>query len=267
MRLVVEEAQDHSTCMEIVRQRHGADCVVVHSFRVEDQYRIVVALETESRSPASAPLTDAVRDVISPTASAAYLKWDTFIDDAGETTPGASPAMTEDLANEPAIVASPLQASPEVSSGLIALAARIKALEAAHQPAILEPETEEFRAVVFSDVLANAVATEELDAETAEPEPKLSADPLAGWVEKAAQPAPIVSFETPMVATKDLEWSPSPEHAFVSTAVDEPVVPRVCTSEGAENFATLLSGCIAIASKSMSLSGQTQLKIVAGQGI
>ena len=35
MRLVVEEAQDHSTCMETVRQRHGADCVVVHSFRVE----------------------------------------------------------------------------------------------------------------------------------------------------------------------------------------------------------------------------------------
>ena len=48
MRLVVEEAQDHSTCMEIVRQRHGADCVVVHSFRVKDQYRIVVALETET---------------------------------------------------------------------------------------------------------------------------------------------------------------------------------------------------------------------------
>ncbi|MEL0137680.1 MAG: hypothetical protein VW806_09440 [Halieaceae bacterium] len=267
MRLVVEEAQDHSTCMEIVRQRHGADCVVVHSFRVEDQYRIVVALETESRSPASAPLTDAVRDVISPTASAAYLKWDTFIDDAGETTPGASPAMTEDLANEPAIVASPLQASPEVSSGLIALAARIKALEAAHQPAILEPETEEFRAIAFSEVLANTVATDSTDADAHQLQPFLGADPLADRVETLIQPMSSPSFETPMVATKDLEWSPSPEQAFVSTAVDEPAVPRVCTSEGAENFATLLSGCIAIASKSMSLSGQTQLKIVAGQGI
>jgi hypothetical protein len=34
--------------METVRQRHGADCVVVHSFRVEGKYRIVVALETEA---------------------------------------------------------------------------------------------------------------------------------------------------------------------------------------------------------------------------
>ena len=48
MRLVVEEAKDHSTCMETVRQRHGADCVVVHSFRGEEKYRIVVALETEA---------------------------------------------------------------------------------------------------------------------------------------------------------------------------------------------------------------------------
>ena len=81
MRLVVEEAQDHSTCMEIVRQRHGADCVVVHSFRVEDQYRIVVALETETTTPAVSALTDAVRDVIAPAVPAGTIKWDTFIDD------------------------------------------------------------------------------------------------------------------------------------------------------------------------------------------
>ncbi|MEK9921045.1 MAG: hypothetical protein VW519_10305, partial [Luminiphilus sp.] len=171
------------------------------------------------------------------------------------------------LGNVTANVASPPQASPEVSSGLIALAARIKALEAAHQPAILEPETEEFRAIAFSEVLANTVATDSADADAYQLQPFLGADPLADRVETLIQPMSVPSFETPMVATKDLEWSPSPEHAFASTAVDEPVVPRVCTSEGAENFATLLSGCIAIASKSMSLSGQTQLKIVAGQGI
>ena len=83
MRLVVEEAQDHSTCMEIVRQRHGADCVVVHSFRVEDQYRIVVALETESRRNA-APLESAVKNVV----SGSRIRWDTLVDEA----PGTSDA-------------------------------------------------------------------------------------------------------------------------------------------------------------------------------
>ena len=33
----------------------------------------------------------------------------------------------------------------------------MKALEAVHQPTVLEPESEEFRAAVFSDVLADAV--------------------------------------------------------------------------------------------------------------
>ena len=49
------------------------------------------------------------------------------------------------------------QTAPEISSGLLELAARVKALEAFHQPSALEPESEEFRAAVFSDVLANAV--------------------------------------------------------------------------------------------------------------
>ena len=48
MRLEVVEAQDHSACMEQLRSLYGADCVVVHSFRVDDRYRVVVALETES---------------------------------------------------------------------------------------------------------------------------------------------------------------------------------------------------------------------------
>ena len=33
MRLEVVEAPDHSACMEQLRSRYGADCVVVHSFR------------------------------------------------------------------------------------------------------------------------------------------------------------------------------------------------------------------------------------------
>ena len=64
MRLEVVEAPDHSACMEQLRTRYGADCVVVHSFRVEDRYRVVVALETESCRNA-APLESAVKNVIS----------------------------------------------------------------------------------------------------------------------------------------------------------------------------------------------------------
>ena len=48
MRLEVLEAPDHSACMEQLSNRHGADCLVVHSFRVDGRYRVVVALETES---------------------------------------------------------------------------------------------------------------------------------------------------------------------------------------------------------------------------
>ncbi len=267
MRLVVEEAQDHSTCMEIVRQRHGADCVVVHSFRVKDQYRIVVALETETTRPALSALNDAVRDVITHAVPASTIKWDTFIDDLSEPTPVAAAAVMEGVSLDAPRVEVHPQPSPEVSSGLIALAARIKALEAAHQPTILEPETEEFRAVVFSDVLADAVTADRPDTERTAPEALPEATPHDTSIGIRSTPLSVTPFEIPMVAVKDLAWTPSPEQSFVRSESDEPVVPRVFTSEGAENFATLLSGCIAVANKSISLSGQTQLKMVAGQGI
>ena len=64
MRLEVVEAPDHSACMEKLRSLHGADCVVVHSFRVDDRYRVVVALETDSPQNAG-PVESAVRNVVS----------------------------------------------------------------------------------------------------------------------------------------------------------------------------------------------------------
>ena len=66
MRLVVEEAQDHSACMEKLRGLYGTDCVVVHSFRVDDRYRVVIALETEAKTRAIAP-ENAVKNVVSNT--------------------------------------------------------------------------------------------------------------------------------------------------------------------------------------------------------
>ena len=77
MRLEVVEAPDHSACMEQLRSRYGADCVVVHSFRVKDRYRVVVALETESCRNA-APLESAVKNVV----LGSRIRWDTLMDGA-----------------------------------------------------------------------------------------------------------------------------------------------------------------------------------------
>jgi hypothetical protein len=159
------------------------------------------------------------------------------------------------------------QSSPEVSSGLIALAARIKALEAAHQPTILEPETEEFRKVVFSDVLADAAVVTTTHKALADPQPPEEAPRIGGRIDGELQDLAVIPLDIPMIAVKDQGWIPSPEQTFIRAKVEDSVVPRVCTSDGAENFATLLSGCIAIASNSLPLSGQTRLKIATGQNI
>ena len=46
MKLLIEESDDHATCMDIIRTKYGADCLVVHSFRLEDTYRVLIALES-----------------------------------------------------------------------------------------------------------------------------------------------------------------------------------------------------------------------------
>ena len=79
MRLVVEEAQDHSACMEKMRNLYGADCVVVHSFRVDDRYRVVVALETASHER-DAPRDSAVKNVVAHK----KILWDTIVDESLE---------------------------------------------------------------------------------------------------------------------------------------------------------------------------------------
>lgn len=118
MRLEVVEAPDHGACMEQLRSRYGADCVVVHSFRVKDRYRVVVALETESCRNA-APPESAVKNVV----SGARVRWDTLMD-------GAPTASDEQTSESPVIAGFPNheltapQPAPEISSGLLELAAR-----------------------------------------------------------------------------------------------------------------------------------------------
>ena len=74
MRLLVEEAQDHSACMERIRNLYGADCVVVHSFRVDDLYRVVVAVETALHER-DAPRGSAVKNVVAHK----HILWDTIV--------------------------------------------------------------------------------------------------------------------------------------------------------------------------------------------
>ena len=113
MRLEVVEAPDHSACMEQLRSRHGADCVVVHSFRVDDRYRVVVALETES--PLSAgPAESAVKNVV----SGSRTSWDTLVDKA----PAAYDAQISErpvIENLPSQETIEPQTAPEISSGLL----------------------------------------------------------------------------------------------------------------------------------------------------
>ncbi len=260
MRLEVLEAPDHSACMEQLSNRHGADCLVVHSFRVDRRYRVVVALETES--PQNADLVEtAVKNVV----SGSRLRWDTLVD-------GAPTSSDEQIDNRPVItnlpnheIAAPNPA-PEISSGLLELAARVKALEAAHQPAVLEPESEEFRAAVFSDVLADAVAQR-----AREPAPGgevTTADNLALGNTSPAQTSMAISrFPSPVNALVDrVEPSLSVTLDDADWAEEAPI-PRVFTSAGAEGFASLLMECVADSRKSLPLSGQTQLKMAAGHSI
>lgn len=275
MRLEVVEAPDHSACMEQLRSRFGADCVVVHSFRVDDRYRVVVALETESRRNA-APLESAVRNVV----SGSRIRWDTLVDEA----PGTSDAHIIEAPVAPNVTnhesATP-QSAPEISSGLLELAARVKALEAVHQPTVLEPESEDFRAAVFSDVLADAVAQR-----AAEPAPqdqvtaseRSVAESSATETSAAESSAP--GNTSPAQPSMTLSRFPSPVNALVNRVeptlsvtltdadwAEEAPIPRVCTSEGAEGFANLLMECVADSQKSLHLSGQTQLRMAVGHSI
>ena len=260
MRLEVLEAPDHSACMEQLSNLHGADCLVVHSFRVDGRYRVVVALETES--PQNADLVEtAVKNVV----SGSRLRWDTLVD-------GAPTSSDEQIDKSPVItnlpnheIAAPKPA-PEISSGLLELAARVRALEAVHQPTVLEPESEEFRAAVFSDVLADAVAQRAREPATGEQ--VTTADNLALGNTSAAQTSMAISrLSSPVNALVDrVEPSLSVTLDDADWAEEAPI-PRVCTSEGAEGFASLLMECVADSQKSLPLSGQTQLKMAGGHNI
>ena len=260
MRLEVVEAPDHSACMEQLRSRHGADCVVVHSFRVDGRYRVVVALETESPQSAGT-VESAVKDVVSGSGT----RWDTLVDEAPGVYDGkiSESPVTENLLSQEFVEP---QSAPEISSGLLELAARVKALEAFHQPAALEPESEEFRAAVFYDVLEDTVAQRSTE-QASQDQVTTAENSTLGGTSTAQASMTISRFPSPVDA---LDNRVEPTISVTLDAADwaaEAPIPRVCTSEGAEGFASLLMECIADSQKSLPLSGQTQLKMAGGHKI
>lgn len=122
MKILIQDAADHASCLGEIRSRYGESCTVVHSYKTRDFYRIIIALET-NETPSE------------PT-------------NIKSTTLDSRPAGVTNTTTD----STPL----EVSSKLIELAARIKALEEASLfESSIGPESPEISQPLFSDVLAN----------------------------------------------------------------------------------------------------------------
>ena len=254
MRLVVEEAQDHSACMEKLRSLYGADCVVVHSFRIDDRYRVVIALETDIRTPASCQ-GSAVKNVVSHP----YIRWDTLIDGA-ESVNTPLPTSVVSAAH---METKALQHGPnEISSGLIELAARIKALDALEPLSALEPESQDFRQAVFSEVLAEATAASD-KPHNIQQHGSDQVAPSIPEIFSTLTDAPAAKFPAPVDALIKTHESLIADTLNTNTPLEETPIPRVCTSDSAENFANLLLSCVADSQKSLPLYEQTRLRMVA----
>ena len=260
MRLVVEEAADHSACMEKMRNLYGADCVVVHSFRVDDRYRLVVALETASHER-DVLRESAVKNVV----ARSNILWNTIVDEGLE--PGVQP-IEEDSRDKVAagLPESAQHTGAEVNAKLLALAARVKALETQDQPNILEPESDEFRAVVFSDVLANAIE-HETKIPTRQGEGAVGVDLTSEGRYIQENLASVAELTSPSNVLARRNEALMGSESSDQRGADKGLLPRVCTSEGAEHFASLLLNCVADSQKSLTFSGQSQLKIGAGNNI
>ena len=190
---------------------------------------VVVALETASHER-DAPRDSAVKNVVAHK----KILWDTIVDEfefdtrlSDENSRDGVVADLPENAQQPAV---------EVNAQLLALAARIKALETQDQPSILKPESDEFRAV-FSDVLANAIEHETETPTRQEEPPTADLTSEGRYIEEnSASVAELTSPQTYWFAAMRRH------HRWVEeqNGTDKGSLPRVCTSEGAEHFVSLL---------------------------
>ena len=160
MQLVIEEARDHTECMDKLRARYGADCVVVHSFKTDDRYRVIIALETPSSLRSVSATDPRVKNVVAQSQTLNPTFW--LADDQHGELPAAGSYLSEESAQ---------QVTPEMTSGreqqgflpaeitaeLLQLAARVKALESAQIEQRLAPEPRAAQSLLFSDVLKDTV--------------------------------------------------------------------------------------------------------------
>jgi len=160
MQLVIEEARDHTECMDKLRARYGADCVVVHSFKTDDRYRVIIALETPSSLRSVGATDPRVKNVVPQSQTSNPTFW--LADDQHVELPAAgsylseesvqqvTPEMTSDAEQQGFIQA-------EITAELLQLAARVKALESAQIEQRLAPEPRAAQSLLFSDVLKDTV--------------------------------------------------------------------------------------------------------------
>ena len=160
MQLVIEEARDHTECMDKLRARYGADCVVVHSFKTDDRYRVIIALETPSSLRSVSATDPRVKNVVAQSQTSNPTFW--LADDQHGELPAAGSYLSEESVQ---------QVTPEMTSGreqqgflpaeitaeLLQLAARVKALESAQIDQRLAPEPRAEQSLLFSDVLKDTV--------------------------------------------------------------------------------------------------------------
>ena len=154
MQLVIEESADHTACMDAIRTKYGADCLVVHSFRIEELYRVVIALESPQQDTSIEETLEPLKDVVTnPEVMVSVTQNLPTI----EPVEPNNKEIIQNIESEGTENTDDLLFSGNVSSKLIELAARVRALEEIETtPQVLEPESQEFRAMVFSDVLEEA---------------------------------------------------------------------------------------------------------------
>lgn len=158
MRLLIEEARDHTECMEKLRARFGADCVVVHSFKTDDRYRVIVALESPLSDCPQAPTDRGARNEMAQDTNREPIFW--LAEDSTRRSQVLEGSEIDGCAGS--TVAQPQQRfsdqknhslPQEITAELVALAARVKALESAQFQNKWESEPQAVRDVIFSDVL------------------------------------------------------------------------------------------------------------------
>jgi len=246
MRLVIEEAKDHTECMDKVRARYGAECVVVHSFKTDDRYRVIIALETPASLKPLAPAAPAVTDVASREEALRPTFW---LEDRDNSHNMAS-EREDEASNAPSLS----EAAPgiqnysipqEITAELIALAARVKALESAQLHQRLAPEPHEPQSMLFSDVLQDMVSeggkVDRQDMRASETRPRQPAAPVrvaaseSFVVLEGMQPTPSLCHSATSPDNKDLPL------ALSNVSLAEEAKSFVSASKGAASFAALLT--------------------------